>query len=43
MIMMTAPLSMRSSGSPGSWPPPGVYLRYLVPNLYTNFHYNQNQ
>jgi hypothetical protein len=28
--MMTAPLSMRSSGSPGSWPPPGVYLRHLA-------------
>ena len=30
MIMMTAPLSMRSSGSPGSWPPSGVYIRYLA-------------
>jgi hypothetical protein len=27
---MTAPLCMRSSGSPGSWPPSGVYLRYLA-------------
>jgi hypothetical protein len=31
LIMMTTPPSMRSSGSPGSWPPPGVYIRYLAP------------
>ena len=36
MIMMTAPLSMRSSGSPGSWPPPGVYLQCLVPTYTCN-------
>jgi hypothetical protein len=34
MIIMTAPLSMHSSGSPGSWPPSGVYIRCLV-QMYT--------
>jgi len=32
--MMTAPLRMRSSRSPGSWPPSGVYIQYLVQTLY---------
>jgi hypothetical protein len=32
--MMTAPPGMRSSGSPGSWPPPGVDIRYLGPKVY---------
>jgi hypothetical protein len=33
-IIVIAPPRMRSSSSPGSWPPSGVYVRYLGSNVY---------